>query len=44
MAPPGGGRNEISARLLSRFNVVNVTFPEESQIKRIFGTIINQKL
>ena len=34
----------ISPRLLSRFNVVNVTFPSETQIDRIFGTLINQKL
>lgn len=44
MGPPGGGRSVISHRLLSRFNVVNVTFPSESQIDRIFGTLINQKL
>ncbi len=44
MGPPGGGRSEISQRLLSRFNVINVTFPSENQIDRIFGTLINQKL
>lgn len=44
MGPPGGGRSMISPRLLSRFNVVNVTFPSELQIDRIFGTLINQKL
>jgi dynein heavy chain len=27
MGPPGGGRSVISHRLLSRFNVINVTFP-----------------
>jgi dynein heavy chain len=44
MGPPGGGRTEISARLQSRFNLINVTFPSESQVKRIYGTLINQKL
>eukprot|EP00727_Mastigamoeba_balamuthi_P014495 m51a1_g9670 putative dynein heavy chain axonemal (5182) ;mRNA; r:1243469-1265072 len=44
MAPPGGGRSEISPRLQSRFNLINVTFPDESQLRRIYGTIINQKL
>ncbi len=44
MGPPGGGRSEISARLQSRFNVINISFPSESQIKRIYGTLINQKL
>ncbi|XP_069502374.1 dynein axonemal heavy chain 2 [Ambystoma mexicanum] len=44
MGPPGGGRTMISGRLQSRFNLINMTFPTESQIKRIFGTMINQKL
>eukprot|EP00795_Rhopilema_esculentum_P016694 gene16694-8141_t len=44
MGPPGGGRSVISKRLQSRFNMINMTFPQESQIKRIFGTMINQKL
>jgi len=44
MGPPGGGRSVISKRLQSRFNLINMTFPTESQIKRIFGTMINQKL
>eukprot|EP00762_Andalucia_godoyi_P004499 ANDGO_05184.mRNA.1 Dynein-1-beta heavy chain len=44
MGPPGGGRTSISQRLQSRFNIINVTFPNESQIKRIFGTLINTKL
>ncbi|XP_062849650.1 dynein axonemal heavy chain 2 [Trichomycterus rosablanca] len=44
MGPPGGGRTQISGRLQSRFNLINMTFPTESQIKQIFGTMINQKL
>ncbi|XP_038624757.1 dynein heavy chain 2, axonemal [Tachyglossus aculeatus] len=44
MGPPGGGRTVISARLQSRFNLINMTFPTESQIRRIFGTMMNQKL
>ncbi|EDV25795.1 uncharacterized protein TRIADDRAFT_23475 [Trichoplax adhaerens] len=44
MGPPGGGRTVISGRLQSRFNLINMTFPQESQIKRIYGTMINQKL
>ncbi|KAG9346625.1 hypothetical protein JZ751_006936 [Albula glossodonta] len=44
MGPPGGGRTHISDRLQSRFNLINMTFPTESQIKRIYGTMINQKL
>ncbi|KAM8972622.1 dynein axonemal heavy chain 2 [Pelodytes ibericus] len=44
MGPPGGGRSAISGRLQSRFNLINMTFPSESQIKRIFGTMLSQKL
>uniref|UniRef100_F6YZ23 Dynein axonemal heavy chain 2 n=1 Tax=Monodelphis domestica TaxID=13616 RepID=F6YZ23_MONDO len=44
MGPPGGGRTVISSRLQSRFHLINMTFPTESQIIRIFGTMINQKL
>uniref|UniRef100_H2ZI79 Dynein axonemal heavy chain 2 n=1 Tax=Ciona savignyi TaxID=51511 RepID=H2ZI79_CIOSA len=44
MGPPGGGRQVISQRLQTRFNLINMTFPSETQIKRIYGTMINQKL
>ncbi|XP_005399515.1 PREDICTED: dynein heavy chain 2, axonemal isoform X2 [Chinchilla lanigera] len=44
MGPAGGGRTVISPRLQSRFNLINMTFPTESQIIRIFGAMINQKL
>ena len=44
MGPPGGGRMVISPRLQSRFNLINMTFPAQPQIKRIFGSMINQKL
>lgn len=44
MGPPGGGRTVISRRLQSRFNLINMTFPTESEIVRIFGSMISQKL
>uniref|UniRef100_A0A3P8VN13 Dynein axonemal heavy chain 2 n=1 Tax=Cynoglossus semilaevis TaxID=244447 RepID=A0A3P8VN13_CYNSE len=44
MGPPGGGRTHISERLQSRFNLINMTFLQESQIRRIYSTMINQKL
>ncbi|XP_063712783.1 dynein axonemal heavy chain 2-like isoform X4 [Symsagittifera roscoffensis] len=44
MGPPGGGRTHISERMQSKFNVINMTFPAESQVKRIFGSMITQKL
>ncbi|GKT26037.1 Dynein axonemal heavy chain 2, partial [Aduncisulcus paluster] len=43
MGKPGGGRNDISPRLLSCFNVIGCLFPEKSQIKRIFGTLCGLK-
>ncbi|XP_071050357.1 dynein axonemal heavy chain 2 isoform X2 [Onthophagus taurus] len=44
MGPPGGGRNVISPRLLSRFSVINMTFPTNETIVRIFGTMLAQHL
>ncbi|KAJ3056563.1 Dynein heavy chain 2, axonemal [Rhizophlyctis rosea] len=44
MGPPGGGRNHINPRIQSRFNIINMTFPSEVSIQRIYGTIIGQKL
>jgi dynein heavy chain, axonemal len=44
MGPPGGGRTVISRRLQSRFNLINMTFPSETEVIRIFGSMINQKL
>jgi dynein heavy chain len=39
MGKPGGGRAEISTRILSKFHVINYTIPSESNMKRIFETI-----
>lgn len=44
MGPPGGGRNIISERLQSRFNLINMTFPESGIIQRIFDTMLTQHL
>ncbi|KAJ3024564.1 UNVERIFIED_CONTAM: Dynein heavy chain 2, axonemal [Siphonaria sp. JEL0065] len=44
MGPPGGGRQKISPRIQSRFNVINMTFPKEVSLHKIFGSILNQKL
>ncbi|KAM9425745.1 dynein axonemal heavy chain 2 [Pholidichthys leucotaenia] len=44
MGPPGGGRTHISPRLQSRFSLINMTFPNESQIKSIYSAMIKQKL
>ena len=34
----------ISERLLSKFNVINITFPDETNILRIYGTMLGQHL
>lgn len=44
MGPPGGGRTEISMRLQSRFSLINMTFPSDASIFKIFGTIFGQRL
>ena len=44
MGYPGGGRSIITMRLQSRFNVLNITFPQESQLKRIFALQLSNKL
>lgn len=35
MGPPGGGRQQISRRLQSRFNLINMTFPYVCKTKTI---------
>ena len=35
MGPPGGGRQQISRRLQSRFNLINMTFPFVRKIKEL---------
>lgn len=35
MAPPGGARAVISSRTQSRFNLLNLTVPDDSQVNRL---------
>ncbi|OAF69166.1 Axonemal beta dynein heavy chain 2 [Intoshia linei] len=44
MGPPGGGRMKISQRIINNFHVINIPFPQESQIKRIFGSMFSKCL
>jgi dynein heavy chain len=44
MGHPGGGRTAISRRTLHKFHILNMTFPERSQLVRIFGTLIHSHL
>jgi dynein heavy chain len=41
MGPPGGGRSQISERTQSRFNLLNFTFPADSEVVRIFETLLS---
>lgn len=43
MGHPGGGRNQICQRTQSRFATINFTFPADSQIVRIFDSILSSK-
>lgn len=44
MAPPGGGRNHFSQRISACFSTINMTQPNDAQLKRIFSTLLNLKL
>lgn len=44
MAPPGGGRNPFSQRINACFSTINMTQPNDAQLKRIFSTLLNLKL
>ena len=44
MAPPGGGRNAFSQRVMSVFAVINMTNPSDNQLHRIYSTLLNNKL
>jgi dynein heavy chain len=44
MAPPGGGRNPFSQRINACFSTVNMTQPNDAQLRRVFSTLLNLKL
>jgi dynein heavy chain len=44
MAPPGGGRNAFSQRVLACFSTINMTNPNDQQLRRIFTTLLAGKL
>ncbi|KAJ1555212.1 Dynein heavy chain 6, axonemal, partial [Nowakowskiella sp. JEL0078] len=39
-APPGGGRNVVTARLLRHFNMINIGVPSEMSLGKIFRSIV----
>lgn len=44
MAPPGGGRSAFSQRVMAVFSSVNMTQPNDAQLRRIFSAILHTKL
>lgn len=42
--PCAGGRNAFSQRVQACYATINVTSPNDLQLKRIFGTLLNHKL
>jgi len=44
VGPPGGGRSFLPQRFQSKFHTINFTFPDETQVRRIFGSLVNMKL
>jgi hypothetical protein len=44
MAPPGGGRNAFSARIMSCFSLLCMTSPSDSQLRRIFSALLSSHL
>jgi len=43
MGEPGGGRTDITPRIISNFHMLNYTQPNEGVMKTIYGTILDYK-
>lgn len=44
MGPPGGGRNPVDPRFVSRFNVFNLVEPSSEVLKSIYSSIIENRM
>jgi dynein heavy chain len=42
--PPGGGTNSIDPRFLTLFVTFNILFPSESNVERIYNSILTAHL
>ena len=41
MGKPGGGRNDVDPRFISLFTVINMTFPSEESLFKIYNSILS---
>lgn len=44
MAPPGGGRNSVDPRFISKFSVFNINFPSTESLNKIYSSILSTHL
>lgn len=44
MAPPGGGRNAFSQRVMACFSMICVSSPNDSQLRKIYGSLMSAHL
>lgn len=44
MAPPGGGRNAFSQRVMACFSMICVTSPNDAQLRKIYASLLSHHL
>jgi dynein heavy chain len=44
MTPPGGGNNRVDPRLMSLYDVFNITFPSKDSIQKIYSSMLKKHL
>lgn len=44
MTPPGGGNNRVDPRLMSLYDVFNITFPSKESIQKIYSSMLRKHL
>ena len=42
MLPPGGGTNSVDPRFLSLFSMLNIVFPSQENVERIYNSILKE--
>lgn len=44
MTPPGGGNNRVDPRLMSLYDVFNITFPSKESTQKIYASMLKRHL